>query len=63
MRRKSPSIPTRQMLLFPPAGHELRVELAASQQRELLRALAELLLRAAADARATAPGGGRDDDR
>ena len=49
MRRKSPSRPTRQILLFPPAGPELRVELAAPQQRELIRALAELLLRAAAD--------------
>ena len=48
MRRQRPSIPTRQILLFPPAAHELRVELAAPQQRELIRALAELLLRAAA---------------
>jgi hypothetical protein len=45
MRRKSPPRPTRQILLFPPAGRELRVELAAPQQRELIRALAELLLR------------------
>ena len=49
MRRKSSSRLTRQILLFPPAEHELRVELAAPQQRELIRALAELLLRAAAD--------------
>ncbi len=63
MRRTSPSIPTRQILLFPPAGSELRIELAAPQQRELIRALAELLLRAAVDARATVPGGGRDDAR
>ena len=45
MRRKSPPRPTRQILLFPPAGQELRVELAGPQQRELIRALAELLLR------------------
>ena len=49
MRRPRPSRPARQILLFPPAGPELRVELAAPQQRELIRALAELLLRAAAD--------------
>ena len=49
MRRKGPSRPTRQILLFPPTRPELRVELAAPQQRELIRALAELLLRAAAD--------------
>ena len=60
MRRKSPSIPTRQILLFPPAGHELRVELAPPQHRELIRALAELLLRAAADGSA-ARGAARDD--
>jgi len=48
MRRPRPSRPARQILLFPPAGPELRVELAAPQQRELIRALAELLLRAAA---------------
>jgi hypothetical protein len=56
MRRTRPSRPTRQTLLFPPAGHELRVELAAPQQRELVRALAELLLRAAA-AGSAAQGG------
>ena len=61
MRRARPSRPTRQILLFPSAGHELRVELAAPQQRELIRALAELLLRAAADASATAQGAERDD--
>jgi hypothetical protein len=53
MRRKNPSVPT-QVPLFPPAGHELRVELGAPQQQELIRALAELLLLAAADARVTA---------
>ena len=60
MRRKSPPIPAHQILRFPPAGHELRVELAAPQQKELIRALAELLRHAAADARVTAKGGGRD---
>jgi hypothetical protein len=49
MRRKSPSTRTRQILLFPPTAHERHVELAAPEQRELIRALAELLLRAAAD--------------
>jgi hypothetical protein len=63
MRRTNPSIPT-QIPLFPPAaGAELPVELPAPQQQELIRALAELLLRAAADARRTAQRGGRDDDR
>ena len=60
MRRKRPSIPT-QIPLFSPAESELRVELAGPQQRELIRALAELLLQAAAEARATAQGGVRDD--
>ncbi len=59
MRRTSPSIPT-QVPLFPPAGRELRVELAALEEQELIRALAELLLHAAAAARVRAPGGGRD---
>ena len=60
MRRKNSSIPT-QIPLFPPAGHELRIELAAPQQQELIRALAELLLHAAADASVTAKGAERDD--
>ena len=60
MRRTSPSIP-RQIPLFPPAGPELRVELAAREQQELIRALAELLLHAAADASVTAKGVERDD--
>jgi hypothetical protein len=60
MRRTRPSRPARQILLFPPAGPELRVELAAPQQRELIRALAELLLRAAADGSA-APEAAHDD--
>jgi len=60
MRRTSPSIP-RQIPLFPPAGPELRVELAAREQQELIRALAELLLHAAADARGPAKGARRDD--
>jgi hypothetical protein len=61
MRRTSPSIP-RQIPLFPPAGHELRVELAAREQPELIRALAELLLHAAAAARVP-PKGARRDNR
>jgi len=60
MRQKRPSTLSRQILLFPPAGRELRVELAAPQQRELIRALAELLLHAAADASA-AEGAAHDD--
>jgi hypothetical protein len=60
MRRTSASIP-RQIPLFPPAGPELRVELAAREQQELIRALAELLLHAAADARVPAKGARRDD--
>ncbi len=60
MRRQRPSIPT-QVPLFPPAESELRVELGALQQEELIRALAELLLHAAADARVTAKGAERDD--
>jgi hypothetical protein len=61
MRRKGPSIPT-QIPLFPPPGHALRVELAAREQQELIRALAELLLRiAAADPSVTATGAEHDD--
>ena len=60
MRRQRPSRSAHQIPLFPPAEHELRVELAASQQQELIRALAELLLRAAADASATGQEGARD---
>ena len=56
MRGKNPSIST-QRPLFPPAGHELGVELAAPQQQELIRALAELLLHAAG---VTAKGPERD---
>jgi len=52
MRQTRPSTLSRQILLFPPAGPERRVELAAPQRRELIRALAELLLRAAADGNA-----------
>ena len=47
MRRKRPSI-SPQIPLFPPAESALRIELAGPQQQELIRALAELLLRAAA---------------
>jgi len=56
MRRKNPSIPT-QIPLFPPAGPELRVELAAPQQQELIRALAELLLHAAGRRQRDGQGG------
>jgi hypothetical protein len=49
MPRTKPWRSAHQILLFSPAEHELRVELAAPQQQELIRALAELLLRAAAD--------------
>lgn len=52
MHRKSPPRP-RQIPLFPPTSHERLVALAAPQQRELIRALAELLLRAAAECSAT----------
>ena len=61
MRRTSPSRSAHQILLFPPAGPELRVELAAPQQQELIRALAELLLRAAADSSATTQEAARED--
>lgn len=59
MRRKRPSIST-QIPLFPPAGAERRIELAAPQQQELIRALAKLLLQAAT-ASVTARRGGGDD--
>ncbi len=52
MRHARPSTLSRQILLFPPVGPDRRVELAAPQRRELIRALAELLLRAAADGNA-----------
>jgi hypothetical protein len=59
MRRQRPSIPV-QVPLLPPAESELRIELAAPQQQELIRALAELLLQAAADPGVTAQEGERD---
>lgn len=59
MRRKRPSI-SPQIPLFPPAESALRIELAGPQQQELIRALAELLLRAAA-AGSAAQGTARDD--
>ena len=63
MRRMRSSIST-QIPLFPPAADvALRIELSAPQQHELIRAVAELLLRAAGEARATAQAGGPDDDR
>jgi hypothetical protein len=63
MRRPNPSIPTQIPLFSPAADVALRIELTAAQHQELLRALAELLLRAAADASARTPTGGRDADR
>jgi len=62
MRRTNPSIST-QIPLFPPREAEHLIELPAPQHRELIRAVAELLLRFAAAASATAPQGGRDDER
>jgi hypothetical protein len=59
MRRKRPSI-SPQIPLFPPAESALRIELAGPQQQELIRAWAELLLRAAADGSA-AQGAAHDD--
>ena len=59
MRRTRPSI-SPQIPLFPPAESALRIELAGPQQQELIRALAELLLRAAAD-RSAAQGAARAD--
>jgi hypothetical protein len=61
MRHTRPSTLSRQIVLFPPAGPDRRVELAAApQRRELIRALAELLLRAAT-AGSAAPGAAHDD--
>ncbi len=60
MRHTRPSTLNRQILLFPPAEPDRRVELAAPQRRELIRALAELLLRAAT-AGSAAPGAAHDD--
>jgi hypothetical protein len=48
MRHTRPSRPTRQIPLFLPARPEPRVDLVALPHWELIRALAELLLRAAA---------------
>jgi hypothetical protein len=59
MRRTRPSI-SPQIPLFPPAESALRIELAGPQHQELIRALAELLLRAAADGSA-AQGAAHDD--
>ena len=65
MHRTRPSLPTRQIRLFLPAEgeHHPPVALTAPQHRELIRALADLLLRAAGDAGAAAPTGGRDAQR
>jgi hypothetical protein len=51
MRRTRPTI-SPQIPLFPPAESALRIELAAPQRQELIRALAELLLHAVAAASA-----------
>ena len=53
-----------QIPLFPATPEAaLRIELTAAQHQELLRAVAELLLRAAVAVSATTPTGGRDADR
>jgi hypothetical protein len=60
---EAPSSST-QIPLFPPAADvSLRIELTTPQHQELIRAVAELLLRAAATASARTPTGGRDADR
>jgi hypothetical protein len=62
--RHTRSSSSTQIPLFPPAADvALRIELTAAQHQELLRALAELLLRAAVDVSAPHPTGGRDADR
>jgi hypothetical protein len=63
MRRTNPSIPTQIPLFSPAADVELRIELTAPQHQELIRAVAELLLRAAVAVSGTHPTGGRDADR
>jgi hypothetical protein len=63
MRHMRSSSSTQIPLVFPAADVTLRIELTAAQHRELLRALAELLLRAAVAVSATHPTGGRDADR
>jgi hypothetical protein len=62
--RHTRSSSSTQIPLFPPAADvALRIELTAVQHQELLRALAELLLRAAVDVSAPHPTGGRDAGR
>jgi hypothetical protein len=62
--RHTRSSSSTQIPLFPPvADVALRIELTAAQHQELLRALAELLLRAAVAVSAPHPTGGRDADR
>jgi hypothetical protein len=63
MRRTNPSIPTQIPLFSPAADVALRIELTAPQHQELIRAVAELLLRAAVAVSGTHPTGGRDADR
>lgn len=50
-------------LFSPTADVALQIELTAPQHQELIRALAELLLRAAVEVSAPHPTGGRDADR
>jgi hypothetical protein len=62
--RHTRSSSSTQIPLFPPATDvALRIELTAAQHQELLRALAELLLRAVVDVSAPHPTGGRDAGR
>ena len=63
MRHRRSSSSTQIPLFSPAADVALRIELTAAQHQELLRAVAELLWRAAAAASATIPTGGRDANR
>jgi hypothetical protein len=60
LHRKRSSNST-QVPLFPLAANELRIELAAPQDQELIRAVAELLLQVAINGTVTDRGGRRDD--
>ena len=63
MRHMRSSSSTQIPLFSPAADVAFRIELTAAQHQELLRAVAELLLRAAVDVSAATPTGGRDADR
>lgn len=63
MRHIRSSSATQIPLFSPTADVALRIELTAPQHQELIRALAELLLRAAVEVSAPHPTGGRDADR